>query len=80
MNRFQAMARIMLLLNEDGRLKPGSRVYQTVRKMAADKIDRLGPEAALAQVMERKAHLLDQIKILNMWYQSTRRQPPPTYW
>ena len=80
MNKLQAMARIMTLLNEGGLLKPGSEVYRTVRQMAADKIDRLGPEAALAQVMDRKAQLLDQIRMLGMWHQSTRRQPPPDYW
>jgi len=63
------------LLNEDGLLKPGSPVYKIVRKMISDKIDRLGPEAALGQVMDRKSHLLDQIKIMNMWHKSTRRQP-----
>lgn len=61
MNKFQAMAQIMMLLNEDGLLKPGTRVYKIVRKMISDKIDRLGPDAALAQVMDRKAHLLHQI-------------------
>ena len=80
MNKLQAMAQIMTLLNEGGLLKPGSEVYKTVRKMAAEKIDRLGPAAALAQVMDRKAQLLDQIRMLGMWHQSTRRQPPPDYW
>jgi hypothetical protein len=76
MNKLQAMAQIMVLLNENGLLRPGSHVYRTVRRMVSDKIDRLGPDAALAQVMDRKAHLLDQIKILCMWHKSTRRHPP----
>lgn len=62
MNKFQAMARIMTLLNEDGCLKPGSRAYKIVRKMVGAKIDRLGPEGALMQVMDTKAHLIAQIR------------------
>jgi hypothetical protein len=75
MNKFQAMAQIMILLNEDDLLKPGSRIYKTVRKMVSDKIDRMGPEAALVQVMETKAHLLAEIKILCMWHKSSDRRP-----
>jgi hypothetical protein len=75
MNKFQAMAQIMILLNEDDLLKPGSRIYKTVRKMVSDKIDRMGPEAALVQVMETKAHLLGEIKILCMWHKSSDRRP-----
>ena len=80
MNKFQAMAQIMTILNEDGLLKPGSHVYKTVRRMVSDKIDRLGPEASLAQVMDTKADLLAEIKILCMWHKSTRRHPPPNFW
>ena len=69
------MAQIMLLLNEDSLLKPGSHVYQTVRRMVSDKIDRLGPDAALVNVMDGKRQLLDQIKILAMWNRSTGRPP-----
>ena len=71
MNKLQAMARIMTLLNDGDLLTPGSEVYKTVRQMAADKIDRLGPEAALAQVMDRKTQLLEQIRMLAMWHRST---------
>jgi hypothetical protein len=78
MNKFQAMAQIMLLLNEDDLLRPGSHVYQTVRKMISDKIDRLGPDAALEQIMDRKSHLLHQIKILDMWHKSSGRRLPST--
>jgi hypothetical protein len=80
MNKVQAMARIMVLLNENGLLVPGSKVYKAVRKMASDKIDRLGPDAALLQIMDRKDRLLDQIRMLNMWYKVAGRQPPPDYW
>ena len=79
MNKFQAMAQIMLLLNEDGLLRPGSHVYQTVRRMISDKIDRLGPDAALVDVVDGKLQILDQIKILAMWNKSTGRRPPPTF-
>ena len=71
------MAQIMLLLNEDGLLKPGSHVYQTVRRMISDKIDRLGPDAALVDVVDGKLKILDQIKILAMWHKSTDRRLPP---
>lgn len=70
------MAQIMLLLNENGLLKPGSHVYKTVRKMVSDKIDRLGPDAALADVVDRKLQILNQIKVLAMWHKSTGRLPP----
>ncbi|MBR9986153.1 MAG: hypothetical protein KFF68_09600 [Desulfosarcina sp.] len=75
MNKFQAMAKIMLLLNEDGLLRPGSHVYHTVRRMIADKIDRLGPEAALVNVVDGKVQLLDRIKILAMWHKSAGGSP-----
>lgn len=75
MNKFQAMAQIMTLLNEDGLLKPGGQVYKLVRKMISDKIDRLGPESAMRHVLDRKTHLLGQIKVLCMWHKSTRRRP-----
>lgn len=61
MNRFQAMAQIMAMLNEDHRLEPGSRKFKVVRQMIASKIDRLGPEGALTQVQDTRAHLIAQI-------------------
>ena len=79
MNKFQATAQIMLLLNEDGLLRPGSHVYRTVRRMISDKIDRLGPDAALVNVVDRKLQMLDQIKILAMWDKSSGRRPPSTF-
>jgi hypothetical protein len=75
MNKFQAMAQIMLLLNEDGLLRPGSHIYQTVRRMVSEKIDRLGPDGALVHVVDQKLQILNQIKILAMWRKSTSRQP-----
>lgn len=65
MNKFQAMARIMALLNKDGQLKPGSQEYKIARNLISDKIDRLGPEAALAQVEKWRGHILDQIKMMD---------------
>jgi hypothetical protein len=75
MNRLQAIARIMMQLNQDDLLKPGSHVYRIVRKKAAEIIDRYGPDGGLTYVQRHKGHLLDQIKILRMWYQSNDRRP-----
>jgi hypothetical protein len=61
MNKFQAMARIMMLINDEYPLKPGSREYKLVRKMISYKIDRLGPEGAIAQIKDTKSHLLAQL-------------------
>ena len=80
MNRLQAMARIMSLLNHEHRLQPGSPVYKRVRRMVAHKIDLLGPEGALAYVTENRTSLLDQIRVLCMWHRSTRKLSPPTFW
>lgn len=66
MNKFQAMAQIMALLNEDGMLTPGSPEYKVVRKMISYKIDRLGPEGALVQIKDTRAHLVAQIKMMTM--------------
>ena len=64
MNRFQAMAKIVARLTANGRLKPGSRKYKIARKLVARTIDRLGPDAALVQVVDRQSHLLEKIEIL----------------
>ena len=71
MNRLQAMAQIMTLLNPNGDLKPGSPVYKRVREMASEKIDSLGPTAAVAYIRKDKGHLLHQIKMNNAWYKAT---------
>ena len=64
MNGFQAMVKALMLLNEDGLVKPGSKEYQIARKMVAYKIERLGPEAALEQIKGNKAHLLAQVRMM----------------
>jgi hypothetical protein len=79
MNKFQAMAQSMTLLNQDGLLKPGSQVYKMVRRMISDKIDSLGPEVALTYVIDNKANLLHQIKILCMWHKSKLKRPSPRF-
>ena len=76
MNRLQSMTRIMMLLNQDDLLRPGSQVNKIVRQKAADMIDRLGPDEAVKHVRDHKGRLLDQIKVLHMWYRSPGRRPP----
>jgi hypothetical protein len=71
MNRLQAMAEIMALLNPDGLLKPGNPVYKRVREMASEKVDSMGPEAAVAYVKKDLGHLLDQIKRYYLWNKAT---------
>lgn len=66
MNKFQAMIQAMMLMNEDGLLAPGSHEYAIARRMISYKIDRLGPEAALEQLRDGRAHLLAQIKMMCM--------------
>jgi len=41
MNRFQAMAKIMAILSEDCRMKPGTQEYKLARKIVSSKIDNL---------------------------------------
>jgi hypothetical protein len=79
MNKFQAMAQIMLLLNKNGLLKPGSHAYKIVRRMVSGKIDSLGPDAALADVVDRKLQILNQIRVLAMWHKSMDRLPPAKF-
>ena len=64
MNRFQAIAKILAMLTEDGHIKPGSREYKIARRIASRKIERLGPDGALAQVIHRKADLRRQIEMV----------------
>ena len=61
MNRFQAMAVIMTILQEDGRLKPGTPEYKIARKLVTRKIDQLGPDATVEQVKRWKSSVLDRI-------------------
>jgi hypothetical protein len=74
MNRFQAMAKIMAMLTEDGSIRPGSRRYKIARKMVARTIDRLGPDAALIQVVDRMPHLMQRLEIL-MGIEDDRMSP-----
>jgi hypothetical protein len=71
MNRFQAMVEIMAILNPDGLLKPNNPVYRRVREMASEKIQTLGPEAAVASVKKDRGHLLHQIKMYTTWHKIT---------
>ena len=65
MNRFQAMAQIMAILCEGGRIKKGSQRYKIARKMIATKIDRMGPDAAYTKAKWNKHELLVQIDELH---------------
>jgi hypothetical protein len=76
MNKFQAMAKIMAILNEDGYLKPGTKVYKIVREIAEDKVARFGPEIAVREVEAKKARCLDQVKYLHVWYKHPGKLPP----
>jgi hypothetical protein len=71
MKKFQAMAQIMAILLEGGHLKAGTPVYRMVREMVSKKIDKIGPEAALAQIRKEKPHYLIQVRILSAWHKST---------
>jgi hypothetical protein len=64
MNKFQAMVKALMLLDEDGILAPGSQEYHLARKMIAYKIDRMGPDAAFEQIKGNKAHLLAQVRMI----------------
>ena len=64
MNRFQAMARIMAILSEGGRIRKGSQKYKIARKLIAAKIDRMGPEAAYSKAKWNKYELLVEIEEL----------------
>ena len=66
MDRSNAMNKIMTLLNEDGQMIPGSRAHGIVMEYMNFKIDRLGPEEALKDVSQTKAHLVAQIHQMSM--------------
>ena len=61
MNKLQAIAQAMALLNKKSRLRQGSKEYKIVKRVVADKIDRFGPEGALDDIKRNMTHLLDQI-------------------
>jgi hypothetical protein len=64
MNRFQAMAQIMAILTNDGRLKQGSREYKLARNLVSRMIERLGPDEALASIKSKKEDFLNHIEVL----------------
>jgi hypothetical protein len=64
MNRFQAMAKIMAMLTEDGELKKGSREYKLARKLVTSMIERLGPDEAFASISLKKADFLHHVGVL----------------
>jgi hypothetical protein len=66
MNKLQAIAQAMALLNKKGRLKQGSKEYKIVKKMVSDKIDRFGPEGALEDIKSNLTLLLDRIYQISM--------------
>ena len=67
MNKFQAMARIMAILCDDGRLTPKSPVYRMVRAAVSERIDILGPDAALVNIIDRKPQIMRQIEVMRQW-------------
>lgn len=64
MNKFQAMAKIMAILCEDGSFPKGSHGYKLARKLVATKIDTMGPDAAYSQAKWAKYTLLVEIEAL----------------
>ena len=62
MNRFQAMAQIMAILCEGGRIKKGDQRYRIARKLIAAKIDRMGPDAAFLKARWNKHELFVEIE------------------
>ena len=75
MNKFQAMARIMAILCEEGRLKAGTREYKIARRMVSTKIDTLGPEAAFRQAKMWKGKMLDEIQVEDMMAELRKKFP-----
>jgi hypothetical protein len=64
MNKFQAMAQIMAILCEDGRLQKGSQKYEIARKLIEVKIDKMGPDAAYSKAKWNRHELFVQINEL----------------
>lgn len=60
MNRLQAMAKIMAILSEDCRMKPGTQEYKLARKIVSSKIDNLGLDVALEKAKRLKGKFLEQ--------------------
>lgn len=55
-----------MLLNPDGAIKPKTREYRTLLQLIAHRIDRLGPDAALAQIQKNKAQILKQLRMMTL--------------
>ena len=66
MDRSNALKSIMALLNEDGLIIPGCRAHEIVTEYIAFKIDRMGPERALEDVIRTKEHMVAQIHQMAM--------------
>jgi hypothetical protein len=66
MDKSKAMIKIMTMLSENGLMIPGGRAHAIVTEYMNFKIDRMGPEEALADVMHTKAHLVAQIQQMEM--------------
>ena len=64
MNKFQAMAQIMAILCEGGRIPKGSQRYKLARKLITTKIDTMGPDAAYSKAKWNKHELLVEIEEL----------------
>jgi hypothetical protein len=54
------MAKIMVMLSEDCRMKPGTQEYRLARKIVSSKIDNLGPDVALEKAKRLKGKFLEQ--------------------
>ena len=66
MDKSNAMIKIMTILNEEGLMTPGGRAHAIVTEYMNFKIDRMGPEEALEDVMHTKDHLVAQIHQMSM--------------
>ena len=66
MERSDAMIEIMTILNAEGKLIPGERPFRIVTDYIEFKIDRLGPEKAIQDVINTKDHLVAQIERLTV--------------
>lgn len=66
MDKSNAMNEILTLLNEDGVMIPGGRAHAIIIEYMNFKIDRMGPEEALADVIHTKDHLVAQIHQMSM--------------
>lgn len=66
MDRSDALKAILTLLDEGGRLIPGERPFKIVSDYIEFKIDRLGPEKAIQDVINTKDHLVAQIDRLTV--------------